>query len=321
MASLNARGGWIVGSKKWYIIAMSNIPTKYGLSTNAKQLLQYLDDCKANYMDEAELGRKVRLSLENRKAITDTIRKVASLMQEKPKETQYCLQLIEMCTEILDIANRPPPPEGFPFLKLPKEIRARILSLIIDQYNPPSTLVPVEWGNCACVNPEKYAFAMVTEAQKKCFRLLGKSLGDEFYDVLYRHRTWYFACCCTLLSNLKSHAKLFHHLRNAHVHWCGPVSDQAFDLLAKCPNLRNLTIKISKATVTTLNAREGSLATYFALSYKNRRLMDSLGADELLSIRGIRKLRVQHLSSAQRVQLSEFDRQGLLSLLSAKLKQ
>lgn len=107
MASLQPTyGGWLIkATRDWYFLAMEKVPQKYGLSKNAQQLLQYLDDVKAKMMDEYELGRMVRMSNENRKAITDTIRKVALLMQKQPKEQKNCIKLIEMCTEILDIAS------------------------------------------------------------------------------------------------------------------------------------------------------------------------------------------------------------------------
>ncbi|KAF4817097.1 hypothetical protein CGCSCA5_v006115 [Colletotrichum siamense] len=320
MASLQPTyGGWLIkATRDWYFLAMEKVPQKYGLSKNAQQLLQYLDDVKAKMMDEYELGRMVRMSNENRKAITDTIRKVALLMQKQPKEQKNCIKLIEMCTEILDIANRPPPPAAFPFMKFPREIRARILDMIIDQHGDTEKLQPVKWGTCNCVNPEREKFPVVSKAQKKTFKQLGMSLGDEFYDVLYKKRNWYFSCCCTLNKALQGNTKLRTYLRNAHVHWCGPMANKAFENLAKCPSLRNLTIKISKATMTILNTREAGLASFFSLN--KRRLMDCLGADELLLIHGLEEVHVEHVSSVQKDKLNEYDRQGLLSLLKAKCK-
>lgn len=206
-------------------------------------------------------------------------------------------------------------------MKLPREIRARILGIIIDKQSPAGKLIPARYTNCNCANPEKLSLGSMPTAQKELFKILGSSLGDEFFEVVYRNKTFYFACCCTLLAQLMTNKNLFNHLRKAHVHWCGPKSAEAFRQLAKCPNLQDLTIKISKATTATLNKREKDLVTHFPLNYKNRRMMDSLGADELLAIRGLQEVDVQHISSTQRVQLTEFERQGLRSVLEANVKQ
>ncbi|WYZ40248.1 hypothetical protein EsH8_IV_000589 [Colletotrichum jinshuiense] len=316
-----------LGMDSWYVLKMRNVPTRFNLSENAKVMLQTLEDYRVGAIDEFEIGRMLRLSAEKRKSISDTIRKCASLMEKKPAEMKTCILVIEMCTEILDIAidfyttDRPPPLPGFPFMKLPREIRARILGIIIDKQSPAGKLIPARYTNCNCANPEKLSLGSMPTAQKELFKILGSSLGDEFFEVVYRNKTFYFACCCTLLAQLMTNKNLFNHLRKAHVHWCGPKSAEAFRQLAKCPNLQDLTIKISKATTATLNKREKDLVTHFPLNYKNRRMMDSLGADELLAIRGLQEVDVQHISSTQRVQLTEFERQGLRSVLEANVKQ
>lgn len=90
----------------WYVLKMRNVPTRFNLSENAKVMLQTLEDYRVGAIDEFEIGRMLRLSAEKRKSISDTIRKCASLMEKKPAEMKTCILVIEMCTEILDIASK-----------------------------------------------------------------------------------------------------------------------------------------------------------------------------------------------------------------------
>lgn len=68
-------------------------------------LLQSLDDHHNGMLDAAELGRLVRLSPQRRSAIDDTIAKCANIIKRQPSEIKACVDIIEMCTEILEIAG------------------------------------------------------------------------------------------------------------------------------------------------------------------------------------------------------------------------
>jgi len=46
------------------------------------------------------------MSVDNRKAITDTITKCAAIMRKKPADTKNCIDIIQACTEILDAAGK-----------------------------------------------------------------------------------------------------------------------------------------------------------------------------------------------------------------------
>lgn len=96
----------MIETKSWYVMRLYNVPTRYGLTKNARRLLQLLDDVKGIPADQTELGRQMRLSHENRKVIPETIRNCASMMVKYPDETKTCLQLIDMRTQILDIASK-----------------------------------------------------------------------------------------------------------------------------------------------------------------------------------------------------------------------
>ncbi|KAJ3941874.1 uncharacterized protein N0V96_008588 [Colletotrichum fioriniae] len=174
---------------------------------------------------------------------------------------------------------------------------------------------------CNCANPEAKWWGHMAKQQFNMYKTLGAALRDEFYQVYYGEQTQYFACCCELLGQLNANSNLFDHLRKVEIHWCGPQSDWAFLKLAKCPNLKEVTIKISKSTTAIFNKREEMMSNHFLLNYKTKRITDSLGADELLAIRGMSNVDVQHIHTAQKLQLTEFDRQGLLSALEANVKQ
>jgi len=94
----------------YYAQVMLNLHKKYGLSQNAKKLLQAHDDWKLGRIDQDELGRIVRMSPNLRKAIIDTITKVNNAMKKKPEESKICCEIIQACTEILNALGKPPYP-------------------------------------------------------------------------------------------------------------------------------------------------------------------------------------------------------------------
>ncbi|WQF75727.1 hypothetical protein CDEST_00741 [Colletotrichum destructivum] len=310
----------VLGMDSWFALSFQGAPKRLGISNNARVMLQALEDYKCTSMSEADIGRMLRLSPNRRQSMIDTIRDCTTMMA-KYKEVRSCALVIQMCTEVLELANRPPPNDRFPFMKLPIEIRARVLGMIIDAEPKSCRMPPIKRSQqlfqCNCANPERSHIGFLTGNQWATYKILGQVLRDEFYPIYYDRQAQYFTCCCDLLSQLKTNKCLRDHLRKAEIHWCGPRSDKAFEELAECPNLKELTIKISKGTTAILNKREEAFQASFPLNYKNKRVTDSLGADELFAIRGIRAVDVQHVHSAQKVQLSDFDRQGLHSALEA----
>ncbi|KAK1675625.1 hypothetical protein BDP55DRAFT_552149 [Colletotrichum godetiae] len=317
-----------LGMDSWFVLKCRNIHKRFELCHNTQVMLQALEDTKTATIDMAELGRMLRLSPKRRQAMIDTIRKCTERMtkqsRDKQDETRECALLIHMCTEVLEIANRPSP-TVFPFMKLPREIRARVLHMVVETTQkacrmPALKRIQDEY-RCNCANPEARLWTRMAKQQFNIYKTLGAALRDEFFQVYYSEQTQYFACGCELLGQLEANSDLFDHLRKVEIHWCGPKSDLAFLKLAKCPNLKEVTIKISKATTAIFNKREEMMSDHFLLNYKVKRITDSLGADELLAIRGISDVDVQHIQAAQKLQLTEFDRQGLLSALDATVKQ
>lgn len=90
----------------FYELRMLNKMSEYSISKNAQNMLRSHDEWKTGIIDESELGRRVRLSRENRAAVIQTMVKIASIMQKKPDESKYILHIIEMCGEIVSVAGK-----------------------------------------------------------------------------------------------------------------------------------------------------------------------------------------------------------------------
>ncbi|KAK3368096.1 hypothetical protein B0H63DRAFT_564856 [Podospora didyma] len=296
---------------------------KYALSANAKKLLEAHDDWKHGRIDQDELGRLVRLSGNMRKAVTDTIAKCASVMRKKPAELKNCVDIIQACTEILSAADKPPSMDGFPLLKLPAEIRRNVYHQYTSKFlggyrNAGAGFVPFpKKSSCACAGYAPPAFLQP--------RLINMALAatcqrvrNELLEYFYRKYQFHFSCGCELLQHLKTNVFLRKMLTSVKVHWTGPKSDKGFDLLAKCPKLKEFEIIISKSTTGNLTKRETQMREFFT-SQKPPRLIDALGMDELILIRGVDTITVTHLQARQGARRSDEERANLGALLRDKL--
>lgn len=92
-------------AKSFYVLKLKTVPAKYGLSKNIQDLLMALDHYHDGSIDAVELGRLVRLSRNRRASIANTIQKCAGLLKKSPEEITTCVDVIEMCTELLEIAG------------------------------------------------------------------------------------------------------------------------------------------------------------------------------------------------------------------------
>ncbi|KAK2014745.1 hypothetical protein LZ32DRAFT_657022 [Colletotrichum eremochloae] len=160
------------------------------------------------------------------------------------KQEEVSVLVIQMCTEILEIASN----------------RSQ------------------QYHSCNCANPGRSHVGSLTPKQRATYKILGRALRDEFYLIFYERQTQYFTCCWGLLSQLR-----------AEIHWCGPESDKAS---------KELTIKLSKGTTAILNAREEKFQIEFPFT-----------------IRGVKVVDIQHVRSAAKFQLNDFERQSLHSAL------
>ena len=92
-------------STTWYELRCKAIPSRYKLPQNVQDLLQAWDDYHKGSKDAEELGRMVRLSPRLRCGIANTISKCATKLKKEPDEMKNCVELIQVCTEILEIAG------------------------------------------------------------------------------------------------------------------------------------------------------------------------------------------------------------------------
>ncbi|KAI5465847.1 hypothetical protein BGZ63DRAFT_437542 [Mariannaea sp. PMI_226] len=303
-----------MSSKSWYVLKAKAVPSRYGLSRNMQTLLQGLDKYKTGSIDAAELGRLVRLSPKRRAAIADTISKCADRIKRDPEELKTCLDVIEMCTEILEIADRPAPTEGFPLMRLPIEIREYIIDLIIDNVFRSKGIGPASAKTCNCPNLERGSEWFYQTPQMKALpSALGPALNSEFFRVFFRKKCVRFRCSCEMRHHLEHNQQLLIH--------CGPESALAFKQLSKCPKLEGLTLGISKSTLAHLSERTNLMKSFFPLMYRNARITDALGLDELLTLRGLQQVWVQHVQFRASSLAFETERANLAELLSSRLKQ
>ncbi|GAB0131673.1 hypothetical protein EsDP_00000135 [Epichloe bromicola] len=297
-------------SKSFFVLKSKAIPTRYGLSRNIQTLLQGLDSYHSGSVDVSELGRLVRLSPRRRAAVANTITKCANILKKDPSEVKTCVDIIEMQT---------PTEEGFPFMKLPIEIRERTLDLMIDNTFRTQTVVPaIKTAACRCPKYDR-DHVFQTSQMKTLPNLLGQALGDEFYRIFFREKKFRFRCACELLVHLNDNPHLKHHVRHIVVHWCGPKSAEAFKAIPKCPKLESLSINLSKSTLMHLNERAEIMRTYFPIAYRNIRMSDVLGMDELLEIRGLQDVHVFHIQPKSNSHSVEMDRACLWEMLTRKL--
>ncbi|KAK1241711.1 hypothetical protein MKX07_007534 [Trichoderma sp. CBMAI-0711] len=309
-------------AKSFFVLKLKAVPTRYGLSKNIQDLFTALDHYHSGSIDAVELGRLVRLSPNRRSAIANTITKCAGIIKKQPEELTTCVDVIEMCTELLEIADRKPSTDGFPFMRLPAEIRRKVFSLIIDNIFRTQAILPA--GNktpgCKCPRFERdNTFQTIQMRDLPC--LFGSnSMTGEFFRVFYREKTFRFRCPCELQSHLSRNDMFRQNVRSILVSWSGPEAAKTFKLLNKLPKLDSLGIILSKLTYIHLNERATVMKSYFPLSFKVTRIADVLGLDELLEIRGLSRVGVM-LAPPSRggSQSHEMDRANLLELLTSRL--
>jgi hypothetical protein len=149
--------------------------------------------------------------------------------------------------------------------------------------------------------------------------LLGAALDEEFYRIFFRKKKFRFRCTCELLAHMKNNPHFADHVRHIAVHWCGPESANTFKSLPQLLKLESLTLNISKSTLQNLNERANIMRSYFPLAYRNIRMSDILGLDELLLVRGLQDVHVFNIQPKSNSHGVEIDRACLWELLTSKL--
>jgi hypothetical protein len=118
---------------------------------------------------------------------------------------------------------------------------------------------------------------------------------------------------------MKNNPHFADHVRHIAVHWCGPESANTFKSLPQLLKLESLTLNISKSTLQNLNERANIMRSYFPLAYRNIRMSDILGLDELLLVRGLQDVHVFNIQPKSNSHGVEIDRACLWELLTSKL--
>lgn len=214
----------------------------------------------------------------------------------------------------------PPDFRGFPFLKLPAELRQNIFRWYASSIIAPTLVAYPGALKCHCgkwTPPTNSAHPPIYQVDMALARTCSQ-IKTEYLEFFYHKHTLYFDCCCELNARLKSNLALRSSLRSIKVHWTGLVSDKAFTRLAKCPELKHLEIAVSISTTFFETAREKEMQRFFR-SHRTTRLSEALGIDELLTIRGLTSVRVSHVHRKQAEKRRDEDRASLQGLLSAKL--
>ncbi|KAI1335119.1 hypothetical protein F5Y15DRAFT_428444 [Xylariaceae sp. FL0016] len=312
---------------------------KFGLSQNAVSMLKAYDDYKMARMDEPALGRLVRLSPKNRKSLLMSMVKCAKYMRDNPKEQEHCLAIILSCGEMIEIADKPPQMDGFPqFMKLPPEIRHRIYAIYLETppwtsgplYAPRQPLVP--WRppraypmiGALCCAPDIPGEGHTHKNLSLAF--VSKPVAREVLALFYGARAFAFPCACALARHLRVNRVLASHLHTASFHWAGREADAGISALARVRSLRSLTVTISKVTTRHVSARERDIRRFF-----DRRgaggvgagscLPEALGFDELLALRGLDEVHVQHADKRKADRRTEQELIDLQNLLREKVMQ
>ncbi|ORY69880.1 uncharacterized protein BCR38DRAFT_502772 [Pseudomassariella vexata] len=308
----------------FYEFRMLNLPSRYQIRSNAQAMLKAYEDFKTGRIDEAELGRLIRLSPENRAAIVQTMVKCAQVMEKKPAESKHCLAIIETCGDILltsDVTDKPPPTEGFPsFIKLPIEIRQRVYDLYL---TPRWTKIMTPYrkrGHCICAGPDTLNFEIFKLKKPLNVAFTSKQMQDEVLGFFYKSFIFNFPCACEMGCQLRNNPFLKFHIRAVKFHWCGQHADTGITELHTC-SLEALTVIISKVTTRNSSKKELELRKYFARGRSASGLPEALGFEELSAIRGVPTVEVEHVSTKKAGTRSSEDKMNLTLWLQARIKE
>ncbi|KAJ2988448.1 hypothetical protein NUW58_g3971 [Xylaria curta] len=301
----------------FYEQRMLRLFERYELSDNTRAMFKALDEFKTSRIDEAALGRLIRLSPSNRAALVNTIVKCASIMKDSPKEAKYCMTIITGCGDMLEIADKPTKGVGFPgFLKLPPEIRDRIYNIYLRNYKGAPNIIPVpKKGSCSCAphEPPQYERFPVVDMS---LGFTSKRISDEFLPCFYRKRNFHFPCACEMGHHLMNNTLLKSTMNRVMFHWCGPHADSSISQLHGMGQLEVLTVVVSKATSKLLTAREQEIREFFGAKRSTyNSLPESRGWDELISIRGLKGVSVEHVNKRKADRRTDEERRCLENIL------
>ncbi|TGJ81084.1 hypothetical protein E0Z10_g7685 [Xylaria hypoxylon] len=301
----------------FYELRMLRLFEQYELSDNVRTMFKALEEFKTARLDEASLGRLIRLSPNNRAALVNTMVKCASIMKDKPSQSKYCLDIITSCGNMLEIADRPIQDVGFPgFLKLPPEIRDRIYNIYLGNYSDAPTIIPHPKKDfCACAphEPPQYLKFIMMNME---LGFTSKQISHEVLTCFYRKRKFYFPCACEMNYHLTNNVLLKSTMMRVMFHWCGERADVGIRQLQGMRQLEVITVVVSKTTSRILNNREEEVRKFFGTRRNIQgSLTESLGWDELFDIRGLKQVSVEHIDKRKADRRTDGDRRSLENML------
>ncbi|KAJ8110338.1 hypothetical protein ONZ43_g5894 [Nemania bipapillata] len=280
----------------FYEQRMLRLFERYELPNNARVMFKALEEFETSIIDEAALGRLVRLSPTNRSALVSTMVKCANIMKEKPKESKYCLTIITSCGKMLEIANKPTQNVGFPgFGKLPPEIRHRIYDMYLGNGAGAPVIIPnPKKDNCSCAPHEPPAHEKFVNVDM-ALAFTSKRISAECLGSFYSKRRVMF-------------------------HWCGARADIGISQLKGMEQLEVMTVVVSRATSRLLTHREQEIREFFGAKRNSyNTLPESLGWDELISLRGLKIVTVEHINKRKADRRTDEDRKSLENMLNRYL--
>ncbi|KAI0024846.1 hypothetical protein F4780DRAFT_768539 [Xylariomycetidae sp. FL0641] len=302
----------------YYEQRMLNLYDRWGISRNAQCMLRVYEDYQTSKVDAEHIGRLVRMSDKNRNALTNTMMKCARVMKDHPSETKHAFTMIMSCCEMIKFADQKPSPVGFPgFLKLPREIRYRVHKFYLTMNTTTSEVVP--WSkksSCVCANDSSRRPKVDMSLAFTC-----KGISHEVLSTFYRRFMVKFPCACEMGHQLARNVRMRKAISKIAFHWCGPTCDRNILQLQKLRALQDLWVYISRDTTKHYNERALEVRKYFTYKRSQDMLPDALGFDELLSLRGLRVVVVDHLPKTKADQRSNSEKASLQSMLEETVKK
>lgn len=100
-------------------------------------------------------------------------------------------------------------------------------------------------------------------------------------------------------------------------HWCGERADRGISRLQGMRQLETMTVVVSRATSRLLTRREQEIRDFFGKKRTSQNsLPESLGWDELIAIRGLKAVTVQHINKRKADRRTDEERRSLENMLS-----
>lgn len=118
--------------------------------------------------------------------------------------------------------------------------------------------------------------------------------------------------------HLSTNKALREAVSRVHFHWCGERSDVGILMLKECPSLERLAVCISVATTFYLTPLENDIMQWFRYR-KHRLVTEGLGFHELIKLRGLKEVIVQHAAKRISERRTDHEASALRSLLNDRL--